>query len=53
MDNRWKFLYCVMTELWGHVWEALPGKEPGENGRPGRQEKPPAERHARETTEKK
>lgn len=18
MDNRWRFLYCVITELWGH-----------------------------------
>ena len=22
MDNRWKFLYCGMTELWGHVKES-------------------------------
>ena len=43
MDDRWKFLYCDMTELWGHTREALPGKEPGESGAGGREEKPPAE----------
>ena len=30
MDNRLRFLYCVRTELWGHVWKAQPG-----NGIPG------------------
>ena len=30
MDNRWRFLYCGMTELWGHVRKAE-----AENGKPG------------------
>ena len=30
MDNRLRFLYCVRTELWGHVWKAQPG-----NGKTG------------------
>ena len=30
MDNRWRFLYCGMTELWGHVRKAEAG-----NGKPG------------------
>ena len=25
MDNRWRFLYCGMTELWGHVRKAEAG----------------------------
>ena len=24
MDNRWKFLYYDVTELWGHVRKAQP-----------------------------
>ena len=35
MDNRWIFLYCVLTELWGHVWEARAG-----NGKTGASEVP-------------
>ena len=30
MDNRWRFLYYDMTELWGHVQRAEAG-----NGKPG------------------
>ena len=30
MDNRWRFVYCGMTELWGHVRKAEAG-----NGKPG------------------
>ena len=30
MDNRWRFLYYDMTELWGHVRKAEAG-----NGKPG------------------
>ena len=30
MDNRWRFLYCGMTELWGHVRKAEAG-----NGKTG------------------
>ena len=30
MDNRLIFLYCGMTELWGHVRKAEAG-----NGKPG------------------
>ena len=30
MDNRLKFLYCVITELWGRMWKVEPG-----NGIPG------------------
>ena len=26
MDNRWRFLYCCMTELWGRMKEAWAGK---------------------------
>ena len=33
MDNRWRFLYCGMTELWGHVQRAGAG-----NGKPGASE---------------
>ena len=25
MDNRWRFLYCGITELWGHVRKAEAG----------------------------
>lgn len=35
MDNRWRFLYCGMTELWGHVQRAEAG-----NGKPGASEVP-------------
>ena len=48
MDNRWRFLYCGMTELWGHVRKAEAGNgkpgasgvpvtlaNPGGNGKPG------------------
>ena len=35
MDNRWRFLYCDMTELWGHVQRAGAG-----NGKPGASEVP-------------
>ena len=33
MDNRWRFLYCVITELWGRMWRAEAGK-----GKPGTSE---------------
>ena len=33
MDNRWRFLYCGMTELWGHVRKAEAG-----NGKTGTSE---------------
>ena len=33
MDNRLKFLYYDITELWGHVWRAGAG-----NGKPGASE---------------
>ena len=26
MDNRWRFLYYVMTELWGHGRQMCAGK---------------------------
>ncbi len=26
MDSRWKFLYCGMTELWGHGVKVWAGK---------------------------
>ena len=35
MDNRFKFLYFIMTELWGHVREAKAG-----NGKTGARHKP-------------
>ncbi len=37
MDNRWRFLYCGMTELWGHVRKAEAGNgKPGASGVPDR-----------------
>ena len=27
MDDRWRFLYCGMTELRGHTREAIPRME--------------------------
>ena len=30
MDNRLKFLYCLITELWGHMFRSRAGK-----GKPG------------------
>ena len=33
MDNRWRFLYCCMTELWGRMEEAWTGR--GETGASG------------------
>ena len=34
MDNRLRFLYCVMTELWGRAWRARAGSgEPGASER--------------------
>ena len=33
MDNRFRFLYRDITELWGHVWRAQAG-----NGKPGASE---------------
>ena len=42
MDNRWRFLYCGMTELWGHVQRAGAGNgKPGASGVPGREANPP------------
>ncbi len=26
MDNRWRFLYCCMTELWGRMQRAWAGR---------------------------
>ena len=26
MDNRLKFLYCLITELWGHMFRSRAGK---------------------------
>ena len=41
MDNRWRFLYCGVTELWGHVREAGAGNgKPGAREVPERKEKP-------------
>ena len=33
MDNRLRFLYCCMAELWGHRWRAQTG-----NGKTGASE---------------
>ena len=27
MDNRWRFLYCVQSELWGRGRTVCPGSE--------------------------
>ena len=33
MDNRWRFLYCCMTELWGRMGGARAGGgKPGASG---------------------
>ena len=41
MDNRWRFLYCVMTELWGRMCKAGAGKgNTGTSGGGDVQEKP-------------
>ena len=41
MDNRWRFLYCGMTELWGHVRRAGAGNgKPGASGVPDVKAKP-------------
>ena len=33
MDNRWRFLYCSVTEMWGRMEEAWAGK--GKTGASG------------------
>ena len=33
MDSRWRFLHCIVTELWGRMWEAWAGK--GKTGTSG------------------
>ena len=41
MDNRGRFLYCGMTELWGHVRKAEAGNgKPGASGVPVTQANP-------------
>ncbi len=41
MDNRLKFLYCRVTELWGHARKAWPGnEETGASGVPVHQANP-------------
>ena len=42
MDNRLRFLYCSMTELWGRMRGACDGSgKPGASGGGARLEKPP------------
>ena len=42
MDNRFKFLYFTMTELWGHVLKADAGKgKTGARHEPGERKSPP------------
>ena len=42
MDNRWRFLYCFMTELWGRMEEEWAGKgKTGASGEGEGQAKPP------------
>ena len=44
MDNRWRFLYCAMTELWGRMWKEAAGKgKTGTSAGGGVQEKPHAD----------
>ena len=41
MDNRWRFLYYVMTELWGHGQKMRAGKgKTGASGGGAAKEKP-------------
>ena len=41
MDNRWRFLYCMATELRGRMWEARAGKgKTGTSAGGGMEEKP-------------
>ncbi len=42
MDNRWRILYCFMTELRGRMRKAEAGKgKTGTSGGGARKEKPP------------
>jgi len=42
MENRWKFLYCGITELWGRMSEAGAGKgKTGASTGAVREAKPP------------
>ena len=42
MDDRWRFLYCGGTEMWGHAWEAGAGNgKPGPSTVPAGEAKPP------------
>ena len=42
MDNRLKFLYCLITELWGHRQKARAGNgKTGTSGVGVRQANPP------------
>ena len=48
MDNRWRFLYCGVAELWGRMPEARAGAgAPGASAGGGGPEKPPAKPSAR------
>ncbi len=54
MENRWRFLYPVKTELWGHGRKARAGSgEPGRSGGGGAQGKPRAGPGAVRWTERK
>ena len=42
MDNRLRFLYYIMTELWGRMWEAWARAwKPRASAGAVREEKPP------------
>ena len=48
MDNRWRFLYYVMTELWGHGRQMRAGKgDTGASAGAVREANPPYKAEAR------
>ena len=56
MDNRLKFLYCMMTELWGHRQDSTcagNGKAGASGGSRVRQEKPPVQVRSRDAERNK
>ena len=53
MDNRWRFLYCHITELWGHRREVVAGDgKPGASAGGAVKEKPYSGSRGREAERK-
>ena len=53
MDNRWRFLYCAMTELWGRIRAAGAGKGKTGTSAGGAVEEKPHGRPKRRDVERK